>query len=184
MNRFRLRGSGEVKSESELRASFNGFLPSVIDQFTCDFLDVDPVLQSPQPNTNGTNTVVHNGIRKDALGNWVDDWILVPLAPEVIAANEQRRVDEITKAIVQATQDRLDDFARTRNYDGILSACTYATSAVPKFHSEGTQCVAARDATWAALYAYMAQVQAGTKPMPAGFSDVEAELPTLVWSAE
>ena len=32
--------------------------------------------------------------------------------------------------VVQATQERLDDFARTRNYDGILSACTYATQQI------------------------------------------------------
>ena len=34
--------------------------------------------------------------------------------------------EEIQAEIVAAAQQRLDDFARTRNYDGILSACTYA----------------------------------------------------------
>lgn len=84
-------------------------------------------------------------------------------------------------AIVQAAQRRLDDFAKTRNYDGILSLCTYATSAVPKFRIEGQYGVESRDATWAKLYEIMAEVEAGVRPMPAGFNDVADLLPTLFW---
>lgn len=89
--------------------------------------------------------------------------------------------EEVQAAIVASVQNRLDAFARTRNYDGILSACTYATSAVPKFQSEGQYCVNARDATWARLYELLAEVQEGTRPMPSGYSDIEPELPTLAW---
>lgn len=64
---------------------------------------------------------------------------------------------------------------------GILSTCTYATSAVPKFAAEGQYAVQARDATWAALYAFMADVQTGTRQMPSGFEDVGPLLPELVW---
>ena len=85
------------------------------------------------------------------------------------------------QSIVDATQKRLDDFAHTRNYDGILSLCTYATSAVPKFKREGLYGVEARDATWAALYTILAEVEAGTRPPPSGFADVEANLPALAW---
>lgn len=87
----------------------------------------------------------------------------------------------VQAAIVTATQIRLDEFAQTRNYDGILSACTYATSSVPKFASEGQYCVDARDATWATLYTIMGEVLAGTRAMPAGFADVSPLLPALVW---
>ena len=88
---------------------------------------------------------------------------------------------EIQAVIVAATQQRLDDFARTRNYDGILSAATYASSTVPRFADEGQAAVNARDATWATLYTLLGEVQAGTRPMPAGFADIEAELPALEW---
>jgi hypothetical protein len=88
---------------------------------------------------------------------------------------------DVQAVVVQATQQRLDDFAKTRNYDGILSACTYATSTVPKFQGEGQYAVGARDATWGALYQIMAEVMAGTRPMPTIFADVEPDLPTLVW---
>lgn len=73
-------------------------------------------------------------------------------------------------------QKRLDDFAKSRGYDGILSACTYATSLVPAFKAEGQCCVEARDNTWAAAYAIMNAVQSGQRAMP-----TLAELPNLVW---
>lgn len=184
MNRYRLRSDGTIKTEHEIRESFNGFLPAVIDSFTCDFLGVDPVLQSPKPSVDDAHTVIYIGVVQDGLGNWVDSWGVEALPPEQVAEITQRKIDALMKSIVDATQERLDEFARTRNYDGILSACTYATSAVPKFHSEGTQCVAARDATWAALYTFMAEVNTNVRPMPSSFADVEPLLPPLTWSNE
>jgi hypothetical protein len=87
----------------------------------------------------------------------------------------------VQERIVQQTQQRLDAFARTRNYDGILSLCTYATSTVPKFQAEGQYGVTARDATWAKLYEMLAEVEAGTRPVPTGYADIEPELPVLQW---
>lgn len=108
---------------------------------------------------------------------WEQTWQIVSLSDEQKAQN----LAALQAAIVGETQDRLDTFARTRNYDGILSACTYATSTIPKFKAEGQYCVDARDATWAKLYSLLEEVQAGTRPMPAGFADIEAELPVLTW---
>ena len=84
-------------------------------------------------------------------------------------------------ALTTQIQKRLDDFAKTRNYDGILSACTYATSTVPKFAAEGQYCVQVRDATWAAGYALMDEVLAGTRPVPSSIADIESDLPVLAW---
>jgi hypothetical protein len=89
--------------------------------------------------------------------------------------------EEVQAEIVAATQTRLDDFARTRGYDSCLSCCTYATSPTPRFAAEGQYCVAARDATWARLYEMLDEVLAGTRPMPSGYADIEAELPVLAW---
>ena len=79
-----------------------------------------------------------------------------------------------------AVQLHLDAFAQTRNYDGILSAATYATSTVPKFLAEGQYAVEARDATWAACYSILADVQGGVMAMPT-LAELLAELPVLVW---
>ena len=89
--------------------------------------------------------------------------------------------DELYNEIVSATQARLDAFARTRSYDGILSATTYANSPTEKFQIEGKYCLQQRDATWASLLQMLAEVDAGTRPVPSGYADVEKDLPPLVW---
>lgn len=89
-------------------------------------------------------------------------------------------VAEIIATYTAAIQKRLDDFARTRNYDGILSAATYAVSVVPKFKAEGQHAVEARDATWAKGYEILAAVEAGTRPLPT-LEALAAELPALAW---
>lgn len=88
--------------------------------------------------------------------------------------------EQMQAAVVQAVQSRLDVFARTRNYDGILSACTYATSTVAKFKAEGQCCVNARDAHWNACYSILADVQAGVRAMPT-VDQVLSEMPPLAW---
>lgn len=109
--------------------------------------------------------------------------VAVEIAP--VGGVQQWRIDpapaeHVIACVQAAVQRRLDDFARTRNYDGILSAATYATSAVPKFAAEGQCAVQARDATWAACYAIMGEVQGGQRAMPT-IEQVLSELPTLEW---
>ncbi len=104
-----------------------------------------------------------------------------PWAQAEIDAAKAEAAERLQASIVQSVQRRLDDFAKTRGYDGILSAATYATSTVPAFAAEGQYAVQVRDQTWATLYEILAQVQAGTRPAPASLADIEAELPALAW---
>lgn len=101
-----------------------------------------------------------------------------PVAPY---APSQKPPEQIEFEIVTSTQQRLDDFARTRNYDGILSLCTYASSPNPKFQAEGQYGVEARDSTWTKLYEILNEVESGARPMPFEYADIENELPLLVW---
>ena len=89
--------------------------------------------------------------------------------------------ETIKNKIIAATQFRLDSFAQTRNYDGILSACTYATSTNDKFRIEVQYCVEVRDSTWAKLYQIMSDVEQGIRPMPQNYEEIEQELPPLIW---
>lgn len=82
-----------------------------------------------------------------------------------------------------AIQERLDAFARTRLYDGIHSACTYAASGHPAFAAEGRRCLILRDETWAAAYALLDAVLAGARPAPT-LDELAAELPALTWPEE
>ncbi len=90
--------------------------------------------------------------------------------------------DQIRADLTLAVQAHLDATAGTRNYDGILSLCSYAASTSPKFGLEGLAGVAWRDAVWAACYSIMAEVQAGTRAVPTA-DDLMAELPAMVWPA-
>jgi hypothetical protein len=109
---------------------------------------------------------------------------------KIIAADENGRpvlidpppptAEQIVAQYTAGVQRHLDDFARTRNYDGILSAATYATSQVPKFKAEGQYAVEARDATWAKCYEILAAVEAGSRPMLT-LDELLAELPVLTW---
>lgn len=93
----------------------------------------------------------------------------------------EKTIEQVKKEIVASVQERLDKFAQGRNYDGILSACTYATSTIPTFAVEGQCCIGARDSTWAKLYEILAEVESGARPIPSGYADIEAKLPVLVW---
>ena len=117
------------------------------------------------------------------------EWRMVASAEDLLPGEEYSETEPVKppptteQIIAQYTarvQKHLDDFARTRNYDGILSAATYATSAVPKFKAEGQYAVEARDATWAKCYEILAAVEAGSRTMPT-LEELLAELPALVW---
>lgn len=100
--------------------------------------------------------------------------LIAPYVAPVL--NPEQIIAEFTAAI----QQHLDNFARTRNYDNTLSACTYATSTVPKFAIEGQYCVKARDETWNTCYAILSDVKDGVRPMPS-LDEIMSELPTLEW---
>lgn len=109
---------------------------------------------------------------------------VVPMTPPEVAEHltpPAPSMEELRAQFTLAIQARLDAWARTRNYDGILSACTYATSSVPQFAAEGTRAVLLRDQTWAVAYDILAAVLAGTRPMPTGLADIEGDLPALEW---
>jgi hypothetical protein len=88
--------------------------------------------------------------------------------------------DEIIASLTAAVQSHLDATARSRGYDGILSACTYTDDPIPKFAAEGQACKTWRGAVWAACYAHMDKVMAGKAPVPSK-EELLALLPKMVW---
>jgi hypothetical protein len=112
---------------------------------------------------------------------WKQQWTIMDLSPETIAINQQKAVENLKDMIVQKTQNRLDTFAKTRNYDGILSLCTYVSDSNPKFQQEGQYGIIIRGETWTKLYEILAEVEAGTRPVPNDYEEIEPELPQLEW---
>ena len=82
--------------------------------------------------------------------------------------------------LTAAIQGHLDAVAKTRNYDGILSLCSYATSQNPRFSHEGLAGVAWRDAVWAQGYAVMAECLEGKRPVPTAEELIQG-LPSIAW---
>jgi len=100
----------------------------------------------------------------------------------VIADCPPISLEALQNVIVTEVQARLDAFARTRGYDDIMSACTYAADPVERFAAEGQRAIELRGQTWAKLYQMLDEVQAGTRAIPFGYADIESDLPRLEWS--
>ena len=103
-----------------------------------------------------------------------DTWTIVAI-PVHIPTEE-----EIQKMLTDGVQAYMDSKVQERGYDNIHTACTYSTSTDETFKAEGTACVAWRDAVWRKCYNILAEVKAGTRPIPT-LEEVIAELPVLVW---
>lgn len=146
------------------------------------------VFPAPKPEYNSViQTVQETAPELTIKSTWEQRWVIVNIfdtqeeEDAAITADTANKNAALLSSITNDIQLRLDTFAKTRNYDGILSACTYATSSVPKFQTEGQYCVDSRDSTWATSYTIFADVQAGARPMPSGYADIESELPVLAW---
>lgn len=183
-------------SESQIRAEYQN------TSFPFPFVPPEKfanVFDTPVPEHNPlTHYYIESTPVLTEKGIWEKRWEIAPKFQEytdengvvhtvaeqeaaAIAADQQQKLEELKRTVVNVVQKRLDDFAKTRNYDGILSAATYATSSVPKFQQEGQYAVEARDLTWAKLYEILAEVEAGTRPAPTSYADIEPELPVLAW---
>lgn len=81
-------------------------------------------------------------------------------------------------------QKMLDDFALTRDYDDIKSACDYITSSVQRYRDEAARALYLRDAIWPMLFDRYNGIIAGTYPIPNSWSDIAQYLPELTWEDE
>lgn len=151
--------------------------PANLTNETLAAYNVYLVTPTPQPEHNP----IFQGVREAAPtlvnGEWVQVWEVYAFDQARVAEN----LENLKASIAAQTQERLDAFARTRNYEGILSLCSYLNSTSPRYAAEAAYGVQARDATWDALYALLAEVEAGARPIPSGFEDIEPDLPPLIW---
>ena len=77
MSEYRVRATGEVKSQGQVRLdNKNMSLPRVWTANVCDALGVDPVFAAPAPKPSAAyKSVVRNGVVQDSKGNWVEAWV-------------------------------------------------------------------------------------------------------------
>jgi hypothetical protein len=93
-------------------------------------------------------------------------------APPPLTAQQQQELLE------QSVQNHMDEQAKLKGYDSILSACSYA-AAPNQFQVESKSFLTWRAACWAYCYQVQANVIAGTQPMPTAL-ELIAGLPARV----
>jgi hypothetical protein len=103
-------------------------------------------------------------------------------ATVTIASVDPVVLNHVVEQVSSAVGKDLDAFVATRNYDDMRSCATYLNSSIATFAAEAATAVGLRDTTYTNLYTYLAEVQAGTKPVPQNLAEIKANLPVLAWS--
>lgn len=85
--------------------------------------------------------------------------------------------EQIIADLEASVQSELDRRARERNYDSIVSACSYAGALNP-FQAESIAFLSWRAACWQRCYQILADCKAGNRPIPEP-AELVAELPAL-----
>ncbi len=150
--------------------------------FSVEFLknlNIHLVVSKGQPSFNKiTQKIIEIDPVFNAVKNqWEQNW-------QVVSNNQSDTaliLEKIQQEVIEATQLRLDTFAQTKGYDGILSLCTYALSSKLEFQSDGQYGMAIRDATWYRLHEILNEINTNQRPIPQSFSEIEPDLPALNW---
>lgn len=119
----------------------------------------------------GTNTAFYKAIGMTMMDVEQSDidvqWYVAGYAP--MKPEKQKRKEEaeaLQKHYTDLIQHILDVEAQKLGYDNCNSVCTYVDTGVAKFDAEGVAFRKWRSAVWAMGYELLAEVQAGTRPIP------------------
>lgn len=108
MSEYRVRATGDVKSQAQLRRDNpNISLPrSQWGSNVCEVLGIDPVTETPEPSPVGQyKKVVRNGVEQDANGNWVYAWTELDMFSEYTDEEGVVHTKEHQEQEYQATLD-------------------------------------------------------------------------------
>ena len=119
--------------------------------------------------------------QKDENGNYVQTWKLVEQETGIMQEPPKLDINMVIDGINRVTQRKLDLFARTRGYDSILSATSYANSKVEQFRTDALRAIELRDETWQKLYEITEKIRSGEREVPRTYDEIESELPVLEW---
>lgn len=185
----------EVKGESELRALYsNTSFPQPFQPpegwevlFATPQPTYDPIIEVIVP---GTPILTHKG-------HWEQTWVTQPrfseytdsegvlhTVEEQIAAAQAFAQQQRTQLILQQCDQRLtqhlDSTAQAKRYDNRISCALRAGYPGP-FQSEGIAFATWMDTCNALGYQFLAEIMAGTRPVPQNPQELIDALPPMVW---
>lgn len=162
----------------EIRNAFQNIsLPEKLNENNLNDIGVYEVVNTTPPNYDPIYQKLIELKPQENNGKWIQNWTIEQATTNEIEININKTYDKI----IELTQKKLDEFAKTRFYDGILSLCTYSSSSNTKFETEGKYGVKIRDDTWKKIYEIMESVNNGIRKMPTSFLEIESELPVFEW---
>lgn len=109
----------------------------------------------------------------------------VSVAGLTVEEIENKRIERVSFRIQQfliEAQKRLDDFAKTKGYDSIMSVCTYKDSTREVFRNDAAKAIVIRDGWWETLATIASEVLSGQRAEPENFEALLSELPQLSWA--
>jgi hypothetical protein len=111
-------------------------------------------------------------------GNWMwdayEEWLAAGNKPETVPPPT---FEEILEAVTPGVQQWMDNTARQKGYDSVVSCATYATSGVPEFAADAAAIIAWRDAVWTAAYAWRDGLNGQLPEVIPTIEEVIAQLP-------
>jgi hypothetical protein len=120
---YRVRSTGEVKSQGEVRSLYpNTSFPSQWTPTLVEELGLDPVFETPAPTVTRYQTAYKDGVEQVA-GKWVWKWSISEMDDEAKAAK-----DAAQATAVRADRDRrLADSDWTQVADAPVNQAAWAT---------------------------------------------------------
>tara|TARA_Y100000356_G_C11204266_1_gene259592 strand:+ start:379 stop:873 length:495 start_codon:yes stop_codon:yes gene_type:complete len=103
---YRDKSSGDLKTRRELETEYaNTSFPKVWNDSVLEFLNVDPVLESPKPEAGKYEIVERNGVVQDSNNNWVKAWKVVDMFSDVTDDDGTKHTKAEQEATYQASLD-------------------------------------------------------------------------------
>lgn len=139
--------------------------------------------------TNSCLNVIEDEVYNDSFYNKID---VAPFIQDnkvytyrLVEKSEEERQQQLGKAVsdfsfylLELSQQLLDDFAKTRRYDSILSAISYLDSDVEAFKNDAIRCKQLRDLVWTTTIGIITASDFNLMPV----DEFKALLPELIWN--
>lgn len=135
-------------------------------------LDIKPATHTIEENVPAPEIYVGGALRYD------NGWVVCN--QDAIDQARAQAAEMHVAAIVKAMEQLFDATAQSRRYDNRITCALRAGYPGP-FQAEGAAFATWMDTCNATAYQMLAEVHAGTRPMPATTADALSLLPTMEW---